>query len=134
LQPCVGTVLGTVCEIESGTEWYFRSCTQCASLVTINDGKLTCKKCTECKGAVLRLTRRLPVMFFVLNYFFKHQLIFFARSYLLHRFKLHVVVMDETGSTTFVFFDKIVTQFIGRTVQDLLDVCLIPDNTVYLHC
>lgn len=38
------------------------------------------------------------------------------------RFKVHVIVMDDTGSTTFVLFDKIVTQFIGRTVQDLIDV------------
>jgi len=28
--------------------------------------------------------------------------------------------MDETGSTTFVLFDSIVTQFIGKTVQDLI--------------
>lgn len=45
-------------------------------------------------------------------------------SFMFCRFKVHVIVMDETGSTTFVLFDKIVTQFIGRTVQDLIDVIL----------
>lgn len=54
MQPCVGTVLATICEIENGVEWYFRSCSQCHSLVTIEDGKLCCKKCAECKSAVLR--------------------------------------------------------------------------------
>jgi len=34
-------------------------------------------------------------------------------------------VMDETGSTTFVLFDRIVSQFIGRTVNDLLEVSLV---------
>jgi len=29
--------------------------------------------------------------------------------------------MDSTGSTTFVLFDRIVTQFIGRNVQDLIN-------------
>ena len=28
--------------------------------------------------------------------------------------------MDDSGSTTFVLFDRIVTQFIGRNVQDLI--------------
>jgi hypothetical protein len=28
--------------------------------------------------------------------------------------------MDDTGSTTFVLFDRQVTQFIGRTVEDLI--------------
>jgi len=31
-------VLATICEIETGAEWYFRSCTECASLVTIVAG------------------------------------------------------------------------------------------------
>ncbi|AET05367.1 replication factor-A carboxy-terminal domain protein [Medicago truncatula] len=83
---CHGTVLATVCEIETGVEWFFHSCTQCASLVTVVDGKLSCK---ECKSAI-------------------------------PRFKLHLIVMDETGSTTIVLFDRIVTYFIGRNVQDLI--------------
>jgi hypothetical protein len=29
--------------------------------------------------------------------------------------------MDDTGSITFIMFDRVVTQFIGRTAQDLLD-------------
>ena len=29
--------------------------------------------------------------------------------------------MDDTGSTTFVLFDRQVTQFIGRNVQDLIN-------------
>lgn len=37
------------------------------------------------------------------------------------RFKVHVIVMDDTGSTTFVLFDRIVTQIVGRNVKDLID-------------
>ena len=50
---------------------------------------------------------------------------FFCVSHYMHRFKVHVVVMDETGSTTFVLFDKIVSQFIERTVNDLIEVYTI---------
>ncbi|KAK2428600.1 replication protein A 70 kDa DNA-binding subunit [Trifolium repens] len=37
------------------------------------------------------------------------------------RFKVNLQVMDDTGSITFIVFDRVVTQFIGRTAQDLLD-------------
>lgn len=71
-------------------EWYFRSCTQCASLAIVVDGKLCCKKYSECKSAV-------------------------------PRYKLHVIVMDDTGSTNFVLFDRNATQLIGRNAQDLIN-------------
>lgn len=87
---CQGSVLATICEIETGVDWYFRSCTQCASLPTVDNGVLRCRKCKTCKGAV-------------------------------PRFKLYVIVMDDTGSTTFVLFDRQVTQFIGSNVQDLIN-------------
>ncbi|XP_039685634.1 replication protein A 70 kDa DNA-binding subunit-like isoform X2 [Medicago truncatula] len=89
-QVCQGSVLATICEIETEVDWYFRSCTQCATLVTVDNGMLRCRKCKTCKSAV-------------------------------PRFKLHVIVMDDTGSTTFVLFDRQVTQFIGRNVQDLIN-------------
>ncbi|GAU47160.1 hypothetical protein TSUD_287430 [Trifolium subterraneum] len=37
------------------------------------------------------------------------------------RIKLPVQVMDATDSTTFVLFDRNVTQYVGRTVQDLIE-------------
>ncbi|WJX89019.1 hypothetical protein P8452_71046 [Trifolium repens] len=37
------------------------------------------------------------------------------------RFKVHLQVIDDTGSITFVMFDRIVSQVLGRTAQDLLD-------------
>jgi hypothetical protein len=37
------------------------------------------------------------------------------------RFKVHVQVIDNSGSTTFILFDWVVAQFLGRNVQDLLD-------------
>ncbi|KAK2436210.1 replication protein A 70 kDa DNA-binding subunit B [Trifolium repens] len=37
------------------------------------------------------------------------------------RFKVHLQVIDDTGSITFVMFDRIVSQVLGRTTQDLLD-------------
>jgi len=54
VQTCHGTVLATICEIETGVEWFFRSCTQCASLASVVDGKLRCKRCKECKCAIPR--------------------------------------------------------------------------------
>lgn len=37
------------------------------------------------------------------------------------RFKVHVQVIDNTGSTTFTLFDRAVSNVLGRNVQDLLD-------------
>jgi len=54
--------------------------------------------------------------------------------------KLHVIVMDDTGSTTFVLFDRQVTQFIGRNVQDLInerdkvvDKCMVYKRGLFLQ-
>jgi len=41
------------------------------------------------------------------------------------RYKLHVQVMDETGSTSFILFDRNVTNFVNRSVQDLIDAQVI---------
>ncbi|KEH34746.1 hypothetical protein MTR_3g068135 [Medicago truncatula] len=41
-----------LCHVPNGVEWYFRSCTNCASLVTIFEVKLCCKKCSTCKSDV----------------------------------------------------------------------------------
>jgi hypothetical protein len=37
------------------------------------------------------------------------------------RYKVHLQVIDDTGSITFVMFDRVVSQVLGRTAQDLLD-------------
>ncbi|GAU39680.1 hypothetical protein TSUD_320940 [Trifolium subterraneum] len=37
------------------------------------------------------------------------------------RFKVHLQVIDDTGSITFIMFDRVVSQVLGRTAQDLLD-------------
>ncbi|GAU42516.1 hypothetical protein TSUD_376440 [Trifolium subterraneum] len=37
------------------------------------------------------------------------------------RFKVHLQVIDDIGSITFVMFDRVVSQVLGRTAQDLLD-------------
>jgi hypothetical protein len=55
-----------------------------------------------------------------------------------HRFKVHLQVIDNGGSTTFILFDRVVSQVLGNTVQDLLDamgnVCLVFSTFVnFLH-
>lgn len=37
----------------------------------------------------------------------------------MHRYKIELVVVDETGSVTFTVFDKDVTQFLGVSVPEL---------------
>jgi len=37
------------------------------------------------------------------------------------RFKVHIQVIDNTRSTTFILFDRIVAQGLGRSTQDLVD-------------
>lgn len=34
---------------------------------------------------------------------------------------MHVQVIDSTGSTTFILFDRNVSAFVSRSVQDLID-------------
>jgi hypothetical protein len=34
---------------------------------------------------------------------------------------VHVQVMDNTGSTSFILFDKNVSNYVGKSVQDLID-------------
>ena len=37
------------------------------------------------------------------------------------RYKVHVQVMDATGSTTFILFDRNAQTYVGRSVHDLID-------------
>ncbi|KEH29259.1 replication factor-A carboxy-terminal domain protein [Medicago truncatula] len=46
------------------------------------------------------------------------------------RFKLHVQVMDTTGSTSFILFDRNVSNYVGRSVQDLIDAQGQGDNSL----
>jgi hypothetical protein len=50
----------------------------------------------------------------------------------LFRFKVHLEVIDNTGSITFILFDRVVYQVVGRTAQDLLDS--ISDVGFNFHC
>jgi len=38
-----------------------------------------------------------------------------------YRYKLHVQVIDSSGSTGFILFDRNVSAFVSRSVQDLID-------------
>lgn len=38
-----------------------------------------------------------------------------------YRFKVEAKVIDSTGSRTFVLFDRVVSDFLGRTAQQILD-------------
>jgi len=53
------------------------------------------------------------------------------------RFKVHIQVIDNTRSTTFILFDRVVSQFLGRSVQDLLyamqNVCAFVLNHTYAY-
>lgn len=37
------------------------------------------------------------------------------------RFKVELKVIDQTGSTTFTLFDRVASQFLGKTAIVLLD-------------
>jgi hypothetical protein len=55
-------------------------------------------------------------------------------GYCVCRFKVNLQVMDDTGSITFIMFDRVVAQFTGRTAQDLLDAAnkVIPHSLCVL--
>ncbi|WJX95943.1 hypothetical protein P8452_77206 [Trifolium repens] len=46
------------------------------------------------------------------------------------KYKVHLEVIDNTGSITFILFDRVVTQVVGRTAQDLLDSINDADHRV----
>lgn len=119
-QKCVGSVLVRTCELETHLGWHYQACTKCASRVTAAAGSLYCDKCKMPRNAIprqvhtVRCFRRTP-------YVVVHMLPSSFDWCFLCRFKVHVEVIDNTGSTTFILFDRVVTQFLGRTVKDLLD-------------
>jgi hypothetical protein len=49
---------------------------------------------------------------------------------------VHVQVMDNTGSTSFILFDRNVSNYVGKSVQDLIDaqgqVYLTWENMSYI--
>jgi hypothetical protein len=49
------------------------------------------------------------------------------------RFKLHVQVMDNTGSTSFILFDRNVSSYVGRSVQDLIDTQGQVEQKLFLY-
>jgi len=65
----------------------------------------------------------LPCIFLKITFFicFSVCVCVFINALEFFRFKIHVQAIDNTGSTTFVLFDRVVSQFLGRSVQDLLD-------------
>ncbi|MCH87898.1 replication factor A protein, partial [Trifolium medium] len=89
---CCGSVLATVCEIETGMRGIIRR-----HVLIVHQGFLFWTDNYGVKNAGIT---KLP---------FQGKL-----------FKVHVVVMDNSGSTTFVLFDRIVSQFLGRNVGDLI--------------
>jgi hypothetical protein len=53
---------------------------------------------------------------------------------ILFRFKVHLEVIDNTGSITFILFDRVVSQFVGRSAQDLLDSISDVGFNVFFFC
>ncbi|TKY53262.1 Replication protein A 70 kDa DNA-binding subunit [Spatholobus suberectus] len=45
-----------------------------------------------------------------------------------HKFKLHVNVIDSTGSATFVLFDRVVSQFFGNSAIDMIHAICKDNN------
>ncbi|RHN68283.1 hypothetical protein MtrunA17_Chr3g0112231 [Medicago truncatula] len=116
-----------LCHVPNGVEWYFRSCTNCASLVTIFEVKLCCKKCSTCKSDV-------PM--------YIHHLIFKG---------MKILVTDEEETTVMRYIDVAIncneveettnhlflhctkTWKVWSKIQIWLDVnCIIPAN-LFVH-
>jgi len=109
------------CELETDLGWYYQAYTKCASRVITVGGSLYCDKCKMPMTAVPRQLTATIYSYkicFLFECFLACVLIYVFKYC---RFKIHVQVIDNTGSTTFVLFDRVVSQFLGRNVQDLLD-------------
>ncbi|KAL8053100.1 hypothetical protein ABFS82_05G050900 [Erythranthe guttata] len=90
-QECVVSVLAKVMDIE-GDNWWYHGCSKCSRKV---EPSLSLKRyfCVKCK-------KTLPAV---------------------PRFRIQMSVIDDTGSASFVIFDRIATQLIGKSASDLLD-------------
>lgn len=109
-------------ELETDLGWYYQACTKCASMVNFAGGIIYSDKCKMPRTAV---PRQVTFNVFVHG---SHYLLF---SFLLgssligkvffFRYKVHLLVIDNSGSTKFFFFDRVVSQVLGRSVHDLLD-------------
>lgn len=69
------------------------------------------------KAEMLSLGLCCMLFYTFINELFKSS--YFICEYL--RFKLHDQVMDNTGYTSFILFDKNVSTYVGKSIGDLID-------------
>ncbi|KAF7821817.1 replication protein A 70 kDa DNA-binding subunit E-like [Senna tora] len=87
----IGTfvTLGTIHKIKRSYGWYYESCNKCRKKVKTVDGQLICPGC-----------EKTPLL-------------------LIPRYKIHVLVMNHTGSASFVLFDTQAYKLIHKTAREL---------------
>ncbi|KAF7802212.1 replication protein A 70 kDa DNA-binding subunit B-like [Senna tora] len=81
--------LGNIHKIQTNFGWYYESYNKCRKKVKIVDGQLICPGCEK------------------------------TPPLLIPRYKIHVLVMDHTGSAYFVLFDTHAYKLIHKTAREL---------------
>ncbi|KAL6522064.1 hypothetical protein OROMI_031941 [Orobanche minor] len=80
----------SISELDSTTEdWFYDACNKCFNKVSVLDKSYWCDKCKM------------------------------RPTFVLTRYKVHVRVEDESGTTSFVLFDHQVSQILGKSASDL---------------
>lgn len=110
-----GSVLAQVVEVESENGWFYQSCFNCSQKVFLLNSKLHCSNCHKNVCGFPRFVQRFTSMLesniqIKVNMFYIIVLINTSIS----RYMAHLKVIDNSASASFVLFDGIVEEYIGK--------------------
>ncbi|KAL6565900.1 hypothetical protein OROHE_004955 [Orobanche hederae] len=88
-EECCCLIIAKILNIHTNYNWFYDACNKCFKKVSILDKSYWCDKCKM------------------------------RPTYVLTRYKVHVRVEDESGTTSFVLFDHQVSQILGKSASDL---------------
>ncbi|KAL6578355.1 hypothetical protein OROMI_010683 [Orobanche minor] len=89
MEECCCLIIAKILNIHTNYNWFYDACNKCFKKVSVLDKSYWCEKCKMRPTSVLT------------------------------RYKVHVRVEDESGTTSFVLFDHQVSQILGKSAADL---------------
>jgi len=60
----MGTVLATICGLETEYNWYYQACNKCAGRIKLIAGRMFCERCKQSRNAIPRFVWCFIVVFY----------------------------------------------------------------------
>lgn len=120
------TLMAKIVEIDQGYGWCYVSCNQCSKKLVPDNGSFVCNTCNkECSYPIIRFIKFTTSM--LCYHLFRDWIVSF---YLFARYKIHVRVTDETGSTTLVLFNQEAEKLISSSASKFVTRLGVGNNTL----